>query len=391
MEHWQKNLRIMWICQFMALVGMNSVIPFLPLFVRELGVTEIQSTSNWSGLVFSAPFFISFFLTPVWGSLGDKYGRKIMVIRAIFGLALAQMLIGFSQNVYHLFFGRVLQGILSGFLPSVMALIASNTPKQKVGYALGTLQSATAAGTVVGPLIGGLISNLVGFRSVFFLVSALLTATGLLVIFLVKEDVKVSGEKRYGIAENLKLILSNKLLLTSAVFITLSAFGFALVRPVFVLYIETFDIKSNLLPTITGAVYSIVGIFTTLSASWWGKRAESKGIYINLLLASLLTGSMYLLHFFVKNLMILIPVRIFLGFGLGAMLPLLFTSISNNIPFDRKGGVLGIASSFQILGNMFGPLAGGFIGGFIGVRFSFMLSGLVFIAISLLLIKFFKR
>ncbi len=375
----------------MALVGMNSVIPFLPLFVRELGVTEIQSTSNWSGLVFSAPFFISFFLTPVWGSLGDKYGRKIMVIRAIFGLALAQMLIGFSQNVYHLFFGRVLQGILSGFLPSVMALIASNTPKQKVGYALGTLQSATAAGTVVGPLIGGLISNLVGFRSVFFLVSALLTATGLLVIFLVKEDVKVSGEKRYGIAENLKLILSNKLLLTSAVFITLSAFGFALVRPVFVLYIETFDIKSNLLPTITGAVYSIVGIFTTLSASWWGKRAESKGIYINLLLASLLTGSMYLLHFFVKNLMILIPVRIFLGFGLGAMLPLLFTSISNNIPFDRKGGVLGIASSFQILGNMFGPLAGGFIGGFIGVRFSFMLSGLVFIAISLLLIKFFKR
>src|SRR3990172_4468911 len=141
MEIWKKNLVIIWICQFVAMIGMSAIVPFLPLFVRELGVTSLEETAYWSGLVFAGPFFISFFLIPIWGNLGDRYGRKIMTVRAVFGLAVAQ------------------------------ALVAANTPKEKTGYALGLLQSATAAGTVLGPLLGGLISELFGFRSVFFIVA----------------------------------------------------------------------------------------------------------------------------------------------------------------------------------------------------------------------------
>ena len=152
MDIWKRNLIIIWICQFIAMIGMSAIVPFLPLFVRELGVTSLEETAYWSGLVFAGPFFISFFLTPIWGNLGDKYGRKMMTVRAVLGLAIAQVLVGLSQDVTQLFLARLVQGLLSGFLPAAMALVAANTPKEKTGYALGLLQSATAGGTVIRSL-----------------------------------------------------------------------------------------------------------------------------------------------------------------------------------------------------------------------------------------------
>ena len=188
MINWKKNLYIMWICQFLAMVGMSSIVPFLPLFVRDLGIKSIEETSKWSGLVFAGPFFVSLFLSSLWGNLGDKYGRKLMTIRATFGLAIAQIIIGFSTDINQLFIGRLIQGGLSGFLPAAMALIASNTPEEKTGYALGVLQSSTAAGTVLGPLFGGIISDFLSFRAVFFMVAGLLAFVGFAIIFFVKED-----------------------------------------------------------------------------------------------------------------------------------------------------------------------------------------------------------
>jgi len=382
MISWRKNLFIVWVCQFLAMVGMSAVVPFLPLFIRDLGVTKLDETAVWSGLVFAGPFFISFFLTPVWGSMGDKHGRKIMTLRAVFGLAIAQVLVGFSQNVTQLFLVRLLQGGLSGFLPAAMALIASNTPEEKTGYALGLLQSSTAAGTVLGPLIGGVLSDLFGFRFVFFCVAGLLFITGILVLILVKEEKRVEGSSTYSFMKNWNYLLSNKSLRIHAILIALTALGFSYVRPIFVLYVETFNISSEILPTVTGALYSIMGIFSTFSAAWWGMRVEKTGLRKNLLAASLITALMYTAHSFVNDPFALIPVRMILGFGFGALLPLLFTTISNNISFERKGGVLGVASSFQILGNMSGPILGGYAAGVLGIKTSFFLTGLVFFLIA---------
>src|SRR3989304_5661176 len=129
MELWRKNLYILWGTQFLAMMGMNLVVPFLPFFIRELGVTEPAELARWSGLVFSGPFVLSFIATPIWGNLGDRYGRKIMVVRAIFGLAISQALIGLSQNVEMLFFFRMLQGAISGFIAAALALVSANTPR----------------------------------------------------------------------------------------------------------------------------------------------------------------------------------------------------------------------------------------------------------------------
>ena len=384
MHNWKRNLIIVWICQFAAMIGMSAIVPFLPLFVRELGVTNLDETAYWSGLVFAGPFFISFFLTPIWGNLGDRYGRKMMTVRAVLGLAIAQVLVGFSQNVTQLFIARLVQGLLSGFLPAAMALVAANTPKEKTGYALGLLQSATAAGTVLGPLVGGLFSDLIGFRGVFFIVAGILTITGLAVIMFVTEEKNNNEKNEHTFIDNWKYLLRDEKLLLPAIMIMITAFGVSFIRPTFVLYIETFSISSKFLPTITGALYSIVGVFSIISAAWWGKQVEKTGIAKNIIYASLLTGTMYLAHSIVYNIYFLIPIRNLLGFGYGALPPLLFTAISNNVALERKGGVLGVGSSFQILGNMIGPVLGGFSAGMVGLRLSFIVTGVFFLLITLI-------
>lgn len=392
MENWKKNLYIVWTAQFLAMVGMSSIVPFLPLFIRDLGITDINKTAQWSGWVFAAPFLLSFFMTPIWGSLGDKYGRKIMTLRAVFGLALAQFLIGFSPNVYWLFIIRIIQGGISGFIPSAMALIASNTPKEKTSYALGILQSATAAGTVLGPLIGGIGSDFFGFRFVFFFVAGLLTISGIIIYYFVTEENKPSQkEERFSGFENFKYLLKNPILRNTGILIALTSFGIAFIRPVFVLYVETFEFGSKYLPTITGLLYSLLGIFSTVSAPFWGKFTEIETARRNIIIASIITGSMYLLHSFIENIYLLIPVRILLGIGFGALLPLMFSIISNNISMERKGGVLGAATSFQVLGNFTGPLIIGISTGILGLRESFFISALIFYIIAFITFKMKKN
>jgi len=383
MINWKKNLYIMWICQFLAMVGMSSIVPFLPLFVRELGVTSIEETSKWSGLVFAGPFFVSLFLSSIWGNLGDKYGRKMMTIRATFGLAIAQILIGYSQDINQLFLARMLQGGLSGFLPAAMALIASNTPEEKTGYALGTLQSSTAAGTVLGPLFGGVISDFLSFRAVFFVVAGLLFLVGFAIIFFVKEDKREQSKKNFTLFDNWKYVILDKKIFIPAILIMLTSLGISFVRPIFVLFVETLEINKNYLPTITGALYSIVGVFSVFSAYWWGKKVETIGLRNSIVIASIITSLMYMLHSIITNPYYLIPVRTALGFCYGALMPLLFTRISNNVNKDRRGGVLGIGSSFQVLGNLVGPLLGGYAGATIGFSLSFLFTGSVFLLIAL--------
>lgn len=356
---------------------MSAVVPFLPLFIRELGVTEPHEVSTWSGLVFAGPFFVSFFITPLWGAMGDKYGRKIITLRAILGLAVAQILVGLSQDVYQLFLSRMFQGALSGFVPAALALVASNTPKEKNAYALGVLQTATASGNIFGPLIGGFLADLFGFREVFFIVAGVLFLTSLFFLIYVKEINKVDKNgKKDSIKDNLKLVFEDKKMLNISIMIFLAAFGFAIVRPIFVLYFETFDINSTYFATITGIIYAIVGVTNTFSPPWWGRMTNKIGYSKVIIYSSIITGTMYLLHYFVTSVWLLLPVRAILGIGFGGLAPIMFAMMSNNSSLEKKGGILSIGSSFQILGNSLGLISGGYLASIIGFRFPFIFTGL---------------
>lgn len=378
MELWRKNLYILWGTQFLAMMGMNLVVPFLPFFIRQLGITEADQLARWSGFVFSGPFFLSIVFTPIWGTLGDRYGRKKMVVRAIFGLAVSQALIGLSQNVWHLFLFRLLQGVISGFIASAIAFVSTTTPKARIGYALGLLASATAAGTVLGPAVGGLLADLIGYREIFFVTAALCTAGGFVVVFGVTESRTGEAEgKSYRVLDNLRLMFSDPRLRAIGALFILGQMAVLMIEPLFALFIEGFGTGSEYISTIAGGVFAISGLLMVVSSPWWGRRNDQSGYRKNLTIAFAATGICYAGHLALSGLAQLAVLRALLGFARGGILPALYSLTNTYAPPDRRSGMIAIASSLTIFGNLLGPMAGGAIAGQFGISGTFVATSLL--------------
>lgn len=153
-RHWKRNV---WVCvfgSFTTLVAMTLLLPFLPLYVQQLGVQEPAAMARWSGVAYGATFLSAALTAPLWGRLGDRYGRKLMLIRASLGMAVAMALIGMVTTVWQLVALRLLAGLLGGYSSGSTILIAAQTPKSHTGWALGMLASGMMAGNVIGPLLG---------------------------------------------------------------------------------------------------------------------------------------------------------------------------------------------------------------------------------------------
>lgn len=356
MEFWRRNLYNLWIAQFLAMAGMSMVIPFLPYYIRDLGVTDPNELEKWSGLVFSGPFVLSFILTPVWGMLGDKYGKKPMVMRAVVGLAISQLLIGLSQNVFQLFVFRMVQGGISGFIASSLALVSSNTPREHSGYAIGVLQSSISSGNVIGPMLGGFLADLTSHRTVFFITSGLCVISSVLVYFFVREQVVKSEKKTYNVFQNYKYVFSNAQLRLAMISITLVQISISVSQPIFALFIEGFKTETEYLSTLAGSIFGVMGVFTVIASPWWGRRNDSGKFKRNLFLAITGASIAYMMHSLITNPYQLFPIRAFLGFCIGGIIPVFYSYINKNISMDRKGGVMGIASSSTLFGNLLGPL-----------------------------------
>src|SRR5580658_4101668 len=184
---WKRNLIICLLGSFTTIVAMTLLLPFLPLYVEQLGVTDHAAIVQWSGIAYGATFFTAALTAPLWGRLADRYGRKLMLIRASLGMAVAMSLIGMAHTVWQLVALRLLAGLLGGYASGSMTLVAAQTPKSRSGWALGVLSAGIMAGNLVGPLVGGVLPPLIGIRSTFFLAGAVIFVTFLGTIFFIRE------------------------------------------------------------------------------------------------------------------------------------------------------------------------------------------------------------
>ncbi len=389
-EPWRRTLYVIWAAQFIAMMGMSLVVPFLPFYIRDLGVTNQEEVARWSGLVFSGPFFLSFFLIPFWGYLGDRYGRKLMVIRALFGLAVSQALIGLAQNVEMLLLFRMLQGAVSGFIAAALALVSASTPQEKSGYSIGLLQTATASGSLIGPLAGGSLADAFGYRPLFFLVALLCVVAGVLVIRYVREDprTRVKREDQQPLITNFRYAFRSPRIRVALAVIFFAQVSALMIQPVFALYIEFLAPSQTLIATLTGAIFSIAGLFMVISSPWWGKRNDIKSYKKTLMIAISGAAIAYGLQGLVTSPYHLLPLRALQGFCMGGILPTLYSYISKHAELSRRGAIMGIASSFHILANMVGPTMGGYVASHFGVRQNFFVTGGILV-MTVFFVRFF--
>ena len=157
MESWKVNLISVWFGCFFTGLAISQILPFLPLYVSQLGVTSHEALSMWSGLTFSVTFLVSAIVSPMWGSLADRKGRKLMLLRASLGMAIAILLQAFATNVWQLFFLRAVMGLTSGYIPNAMALVASQVPRERLGaeHALHGADQRRHRWPAAGGLSGG--------------------------------------------------------------------------------------------------------------------------------------------------------------------------------------------------------------------------------------------
>jgi MFS family permease len=361
---------------------MSMFLPFLPLYVRELGVTEPAKVAMVSGLLFAAPFFAATVATPVWGFLGDRHGRKLMVVRASFGLAGATLLMGFATTIPQLFVLRIAQGAVSGFIAAALALMASSAPRERMGYALGTLQTAIPTGTIVGPLIGGTLADLMGYRQIFFVTSALNLFAGILVVYLVRRDLGSASSAGIGrVLDNYRTVFSSAQF--RQLFFILFGCQFALmsIQPVMALYVESLGAHGRLLATTTGVIFAITGVASAIAAPRWGRSSDRSGYRRTLGRALLGSGVFALPQGLVTAPWQLFVSRIFYGTFMGGIVPSVQAMIGLRAPAERRAGIMGVTSTALMFGNLMGPLIGGAVAGRFGLRMVFFMATAVFLTI----------
>jgi DHA1 family multidrug resistance protein-like MFS transporter len=379
MESWKVNLISVWFGCFFTGLAISQILPFLPLYVSQLGVSSHEALSMWSGLTFSITFLVSAIVSPMWGSLADRKGRKLMLLRASLGMAIAILLQAYATNVWQLFLLRGLMGLTSGYIPNAMALVASQVPRERSGWAISTLSTAQISGVIGGPLMGGFLADHVGLRAVFFITAILLVVSFLVTLFLIKEGVRPTVSK----ADR----LSGK-----AVFATLPYPGLMIslfvttlviqlcngsIGPILALFIKSMVPDSNNIAFLSGMIAAVPGVSALISAPRLGKLGDRIGTARILMATLIIAVVLFFAMSFVTSPFQLGVLRFLLGFADGAMLPAVQTLLVKYSSDQVTGRIFGYNQSFMYLGNVAGPLMGATVSAMAGFRWVFAATAVV--------------
>ncbi len=383
MELWKRNLYALWNAQFIAVAGLSMVVPFFPLYLKELGVADPERVKIWSGLLFAAPFMVSTFLQPIWGILGDRYGRKPMVIRGMIGMGLANILMGFAGTASHLLLLRLFQGSVAGFMAPSLTMLSSCAPENRTGQALGTLQSSIVIGMTIGPLLGGLMAHFMGYRFIFFWTGFFCFVAGAIVLFLAEENfIRKGREGQSRLRENIRYVFQSPELRIIFLFIIIVQFSIQIVTPFLSLYVELLKFPEVYLGLMTGFVFGATGVTNALTAPFWGRRGDRMGYEKILTYCFLGMTLVYLPQAFVTDAYQLLLLRAGLGVFVAGIMPTVNTLVRRHTEEKNRGGIYGIFQSGLLVGNMAGPLIGGILSAAFGLRAIFFITtGMIFLVL----------
>jgi len=388
---WRRNLIAIGFAELMAIVGFAAANPLLPLYVQELGVQGEQEIRIWAGIVLAAhPVTMSIF-GPIWGMLGDRYGRKVMVQRAMFSGAVLVGLTGLAQSVHQLMLLRVMQGALTGTVTAATALVATSVPRKRIGYALGLLQVGIYAGASIGPMLGGVLSDNVGYQPTFWIMGGLLFLAALGVLLFVEEEFEPTAspgdgqtaedadEARLPLWGRLAPILGSSALLGVLGVRLLTRLGANLLRPVLPLFVQEIVPVGGRVASITGLISGVGAGAGAVGALGLGRLGDRTGYRKILIACALVSALCYAPQCLVGNPLWLLPLQAGTGLAMGGVLAAASASLAKLAPEGQQGFIYGLEASAVSVSSAVGSIGSSALMAWLGLRPPFLVAAGLFV------------
>ncbi|MGI6381552.1 MAG: MFS transporter [Anaerolineae bacterium] len=358
---WQRNLWVIAIAELLTLMAFQASFVLIPYFIQELGVTDLRAVADWTG-AFQSVGAISFAIsTPIWGMLGDKYGRKLMLVRAMIATTVVLLLLGMVRTPTQLLILRVLQGCTTGTPAAAQALVATAAPKKQLAYALGIIQTALYAGMSLGPMLGGLTADWLGYRSTFFMAALLCLIALLVTAILATEPERDQEESPAALArgrEGWRALLRSPVAATLIGLVLVVNLAYGLVGPALPIRVQELVANPERVASVAGVVTGATALTGALAAMLIGRLGDRLGYQRILAICVVGAGVLFVPQAFVGTTLLLGLLRAIQGLFQGGLAPTLAATLVSNGPRGREGALLGLSSSASSIGGAIGPALG---------------------------------
>lgn len=361
-EPWRRNQLVMTAVVFVVFTGFAFVLPFLPLYVRELGVTGEESVAQWAGVLIGVAPLLAGLLAPVWGRLADRYGQKRMAVRALLSYVVLMVLTAFVTSVGQLFVLRAGVGLFGGIGTLGLAMATARTPREHTGRAVGSIQSAQILSAAVGPLTGGLLADLIGIRWTFLVAAAACAVSlGLLLAFYDEGPPTMPGTGTTAPRAPLSAVLALPNVTGLLIVLFLVNFVGRSFTPILPLHLQSLGIAPARLAFSTGILISCYSVAAAVSASLLG-RASRRWAPRGLLIGSLLAGAVVVWPMAaVGSFEAVLALAILLGLASGGALTLCYTIGGLVVSGDQRATAFGFFSSAALFGGAISPSVAGLL------------------------------
>ena len=389
---WERNLYALTATSFLMFSAFGFVFPFMPLFIAQLGVGDLEQVAIWSGVSSFGQAVVLAICSPIWGAYADRHGRRLMVLRAAFGGGVVIGLMGLSQNIWQLFTLRLAQGATTGVIAAVTALAISFVPRERIGYALGIIQMAAFAGNAVGPTLGGYVADHLGFRVGFGITALLFISSGVLTLLFVREHFvppppgSASSGGLRGMLTSIRTRGADRQLIIMMIVLFSVQFGVNVVQPMLPLFVEQLD-PTQSAATATGLIFTVAGVIAAISSVVWGRFGDRIGHRRLLIAMALGAGLVYVPQAFVMTVLQLVILRGLLGVFDGGLLPSANAVIAKQTSAKpggegEHGTTYGLVYFANGLGFALGPLTGGLLTATLGLRSVFFVTAVILLGIA---------
>lgn len=372
---WRRNLYALWIAQLLTIVGFSLRTPFLPFFLEDIGADSFSSQALWAGVINAGGAAVMAITAPIWGAVADRYGRRLMVLRAMFVASFTVSLMSLAMSPWHLLILRFVEGGFTGTVAASTTLVASTTPRSNRGFALGMMQMAVFSGASIGPLFGGVLADQIGFRPTFVVGGAMLFCGALIVLTQVREHFERPEPAKPGALDagpsTRAILLSVGIVAVLTVMFCLRT-GSSAIQPIMPLFVQQVSGATGAVSTLSGLTLGVTGVTSAIAAVVLGRLADRAGHTRILLVATFAAGLLYIPLAIAQSTWQLIAFSALVGIAAGGVMPSANAVVANVTPAARRGAIFGFTSAIVALGGFVGPLGGAALAAAVSIRIVFL-------------------